>query len=87
MIVLSKSGIGSGFFISDRDIVTNHHVTADVDAVKVGNSALGGFVDAKVIAVGEGRERGTEDLAVLEIEPGPAPSRCASRPSRHNSPG
>ena len=71
VIVVSKSGIGSGFFISDRNIVTNHHVTADADAVKVGNGALGGFVPANVVAVGEGRERGTQDLAVLQIEPRP----------------
>ena len=28
VLVLSKDGMGSGFFISDRDIVTNHHVAA-----------------------------------------------------------
>jgi len=71
VIVLTKEGSGSGFFISDHNIVTNHHVTADFNSVKVGNRALGGFVEAKVIAVGEGRGRGTEDLAVLEIDPKP----------------
>ena len=84
VLVLTKDGTGSGFFISDRDIVTNHHVAADFDVVKVGSKALGGFVDARVVAVGPGRERGTRDLAVLEIEPkgGPEALRIAAVPAQ-----
>lgn len=69
VLVLTGDGVGSGFFVSDRHIVTNHHVAANFAAVKVGNAALGGLVDAKVLTVGSGRERGTQDIAVLEIDP------------------
>lgn len=71
VLVVNGDSIGSGFFISDRDIVTNHHVVGDSAKVTIGNRALGGFFPAKVVAVGNGRSRGTQDLAVLEIEPNP----------------
>lgn len=70
VLILNGNASGSGFFISETHIVTNHHVVGDSPQVKVGNRALGGFVDAQVIAVGAGRNRGTQDVAVLEVAPG-----------------
>ena len=72
VLVVNGNSSGSGFFISERNIVTNHHVVGDASGVMVGNRALGGFVKARVAAVGAGRERGTQDVAVLEIESGSA---------------
>jgi S1-C subfamily serine protease len=69
VLVLNGKYSGSGFFLSDRYVVTNHHVVGDSADVKIGNKALGGFFPAKVVAVGRGRSRGTQDLAVLEVEP------------------
>lgn len=71
VLVLAGDSLGSGFFISDRNLVTNHHVVGDRTDVKVGSRTLGGFVPARVVAVGAGEERGTQDLAVLEITPKP----------------
>jgi S1-C subfamily serine protease len=69
VIVANGNSIGSGFFLSDRYIVTNHHVVEDSVDVKIGNNALGGFTPATVVATGRGRSRGTQDLAVIEIAP------------------
>ncbi len=69
VLIINDKTSGSGFFISERNIVTNHHVIGDATQVKVGNRSLGGFVDARVVAVGDGRSNGTQDLAVLEVEP------------------
>ena len=69
VLVLAGDSLGSGFFVSDRAVVTNHHVVGDLREVRVGSAALGGFAPARVVAVGAGDTRGTEDLAVLEIEP------------------
>jgi S1-C subfamily serine protease len=71
VLIVNDNSIGSGFFISERNIVTNHHVVGDATQVKVGSRALGGFVDARVIAVGAGRSNGTQDIAVLEVESNP----------------
>ena len=78
VLILNGNTSGSGFFISENHVVTNHHVVGDSLQVKVGNRALGGFVDARVIAVGAGRNRGTQDVAVLEVENGAGRRRCAS---------
>jgi S1-C subfamily serine protease len=71
VIVINGNTSGSGFFFSDRYVMTNHHVVRDATDVKIGNKALGGFIPAKVIAKGRGRTRGTQDLAVLEVQPRP----------------
>jgi S1-C subfamily serine protease len=70
----NQTSQGTGFFISDRHIVTNHHVIAGVDErlVFVASQALGGARHAKVVA--KSAPPPTEqdlrvDLAVLEIEP------------------
>jgi S1-C subfamily serine protease len=69
VIVVNGNASGSGFFLSDRFVVTNRHVVQQSDVVKIGNKALGGFFPAKVVARGQGASRGTQDLAVLEVEP------------------
>ncbi|HEX4411069.1 MAG TPA: trypsin-like peptidase domain-containing protein [Xanthobacteraceae bacterium] len=65
---------GTGFFVNDRNIVTNHHVIAHADQnlVFVASKALGGARHAKVVAksMPPPSERDLRvDLAVLEIEP------------------
>ena len=69
MLVIIENGLGSGFFVSDRHIVTNHHVVGNSLDVQVASRALGGLVPARVVAVGNGADRGTQDVAVLEISP------------------
>jgi S1-C subfamily serine protease len=69
VLVVNGNFAGSGFFLTDRYVVTNHHVVRDSSEVKVGSKSLGGFFPARVVARGRGRTRGTQDLAVLEVEP------------------
>lgn len=71
---------GSGFFISDRHVVTNHHVVAGVDArhVFVASQALGGVRRATIIARSNPPPTENEinaDFAVLELDSGRAPAR------------
>lgn len=74
VLVVNGHFSGSGFFISERDIVTNHHVVGESTEVMVGNRALGGLTKARVVAVGSGRSRGTQDIAVLELDAGASSS-------------
>ncbi|MCI0736250.1 MAG: serine protease [Beijerinckiaceae bacterium] len=66
--------LGSGFFISDKQIVTNHHVVAGTDSqlVFVASQALGGVRHARVAAKTEPPPDSQDlkpDFAVLEVEP------------------
>jgi S1-C subfamily serine protease len=65
---------GSGFFIDDRHIVTNHHVVAGVseDSIFVASRALGGFRHARLVAKTDPPPSEQEirpDFAVLEVTP------------------
>lgn len=69
-----NSSQGSGFFISDRQIVTNHHVIEHVDPqlVFVASKLFDGIRRAKVIAKTQPPPVNNDirpDFAVLEIEP------------------
>lgn len=73
-----KKGVstGTGFFISDRHIVTNHHVIEDANpqAVLVASKSFSGVRRAHVVAKTEPPPSESEarpDLAVLEVEPIP----------------
>lgn len=73
---IEKKGVstGSGFFISDRYVVTNHHVIqgANPQIVFVASKALNGVRRARVIAKtepGPSEKEARPDFAVLELDP------------------
>ena len=70
-------GSGTGFFVSNRHIVTNHHVLKEDierDKIFVASQALGGIRRARLIAQSQPPPSERElriDLAVLEVDPAP----------------
>jgi S1-C subfamily serine protease len=65
---------GSGFFVSDRHVVTNHHVIQDVSEgnIFVASRAIGGIRRARLVAASQPPPSEQEirvDIAVLEIQP------------------
>jgi len=66
--------LGSGFFVSDRNVVTNHHVIAGVSegSIFVASRAIGGIRRARLVVASQPPPSEDEirmDLAVLEIQP------------------
>jgi S1-C subfamily serine protease len=60
---------GSGFFINDRQLVTNRHVIEDAnpDRIIVVNKVLGRAISGHVTASTQSSEIGGNDFAVIEI--------------------
>lgn len=70
---------GTGFLISDRHVVTNHHVLEGVDptSVFVANKSLGRISPARIVALSQPPPVETDvrvDIGVLEIAPLPGPA-------------
>lgn len=87
IITASSLGVttGSGFFISDRHVVTNYHVIEDLDADAVVYVAARGhgFVEGNLSFYGKS-EFGAPDLAVITLK---APVFWAKPLSLHESSG
>ncbi len=77
-VVLHGKGLGTGFFISDRLLVTNRHVVEASDGrVLVASRALGAARRGTVIRTTEGSQPGTPDFALIRLDEGAAPDRLA----------
>jgi len=74
VLLLGETGMGSGFFLSDRLVATNHHVVGDAPGVTmhVTGQAMSGIIPARVVARTPNSEPGGADFALLELaEPAP----------------
>ncbi len=69
VLILSETGIGTGFLISSSEIVTNHHVIENAQRVIVLNEKIGIVDGVQVIAQSAGSGYGGEppDIAVLKL--------------------
>jgi S1-C subfamily serine protease len=66
-------GMGTGFFVTPKLIVTNRHVVEKLvaDKIFVTNKPLGGIKSAKLVAKTASSEFGEPDYALLEVEDAP----------------
>jgi S1-C subfamily serine protease len=75
VFVISENTTGTGFFINERQILTNRHVVEPAvrkgqgDRILINNNALGKVHQAKLVAYSsKGSDEGyQEDLAVIEL--------------------
>lgn len=64
-LVLTKEGLGTGFFVAPGLLVTNRHVVEEApDSVVLVNSSLGGVVDGSVVAISNDKRR---DYAIIRV--------------------
>ncbi len=73
VLVLSESGLGSGFFVAPDHVMTNQHVVGREEMVFVVNKRLGAPVAARVLASDGPLEETGGDFALLQVEGAGAP--------------
>lgn len=76
VIVMTRNGGGSGFFITPELILTNSHVvdsSKEREAVVIGRGVDGGAV-VDIIDRVRGKNQNGRDYAVLKLQNGPAPN-------------
>ena len=71
VIIVTKSGTGSGFFVSRDQILTNRHVVEDADnKYWVGNKALAQLLPAELVGTSASSRIGSPDFALLKLKSG-----------------
>ena len=63
-----QGSMGTGFFVNEKQLVTNRHVVESGSQVYVVSKSLGRPAPARIIAASQGSEFGSADFAVLEID-------------------
>lgn len=65
----SQASMGTGFFVSNRHVVTNRHVVegGDPNMVLVARSGATAPISGRVVAMSSSSEIGSDDFAVIEV--------------------
>ena len=76
-LVVTSKGIGTGFFISDRLLITNRHVveTADQGKLFIASRSLQNLRRGTVLQVTAASTPGAPDFALVRLDDGTAPDR------------
>ena len=70
VLIVTKTGLGSGFFVSRDHILTNRHVTENSDWYRVGNKTMPELVQADLVGTTESSRIGEPDFALLKLRSG-----------------
>ena len=69
VLIIGENGMGSGFFVNDKNIVTNAHVVTGGDGkFKIFGPKINGHLEAELLVTSKELEKSNQDYAVLSTQ-------------------